>query len=754
MPAPHLLAAALCLGLGLALAVRETWPAVAFAAVLCAVVAVAAETRQAALLALALALAGLWWGSVRLESLDRSVLEAEIGRASLARVEVTGPGRRSEFSVRVPVLVLRFGRIELRERAQLDLPPERSPPSGAVLELVVSIARPRGPEEEGGFDEASYLRRQGIHVVLRGDSYRVVGARGGLGGVADSLRRSVTRSLAAAPPGERRAVLAGVVLGQDEGLEQDLRDQFRASGLYHLLAVSGQNVAYVVVGTIALAWTLRLPRWAGELGALATVAAYVLAVGWQPSVVRAGVAGVLASLAWLASRPRDRWYFLLLGAAVLLAWNPYSLLDPGFQLSFSAVAAIFVLVPRIGKRLEGYPLPPKLADVLALSAACGLVTAPVLWLHFGSVPVYSVLANALAAPIVAPLLGLALAAAALQPVLPDAAGALIWLDGWLAAYLAFCARLVGGLPHAQVTSLEALVLLAGIASLVGLFLWMRGPRPRRAAAVAALGIALVVAWKSAPGEQRPPPPAGLRLTMLDVGQGDAILLQVPEGAVLVDQGPPEAEVADQLEELGVRRLMVLVLTHPQRDHVGGAEEVIESLPVDLILEAQIPAPSEDREAALAAAREREVPVVEARAGQRYRLGRLSLRVLWPDGEAPPGADPNDHAVVLLASFGRVEALLTADAEGNVTVPLRPPPVEILKVAHHGSADPRLPELLRLARPEVALVSVGSGNSYGHPEGATVAALTDVPGLALYRSDRDGRVTVETDGERISVAREG
>ena len=190
----------------------------------------------------------------------------------------------------------------------------------------------------------------------------MVGRRGGLGGLGDRLREEVSSSLASGSSGEPRAVLAGVVLGEDEGLDAGLRDSFRASGLYHLLAVSGQNVAYVVAGTILLVWTLGLPRWFGELGALAAVAAYVLAVGWQPSVVRAGVAGGLASLAWLASRPRDRWYFLLVGAAVLLAWNPYSLLEPGFQLSFAAVAAIFVLVPPISRRLEGYPLPARLVD--------------------------------------------------------------------------------------------------------------------------------------------------------------------------------------------------------------------------------------------------------------------------------------------------------------------------------------------------------------------------------------------------------
>ena len=461
VPAAHFLAAALCAGLALALLGREAHAGLALSAGAAGLLAVVIVPARVPLLAFALVLAGLWWGSVRLDDLDASVLETEVGRAALARVEVTGPARRSEFAVRVPVRVLRFGREELDERAHLDLPPERAPPQGALLEVVVTVARPRGPKAEGDFDEAAYLRRQGIHVVLRGGSFRVVGRRGGLGAVADRLRRGVARSLEAVPPGERRAVLAGVVLGEDEGLDQELRDRFRASGLYHLLAVSGQNVAYVVAGMILLAWTLGFPRWIGEVGALAAVFAYVLAVGWQPSVVRAGVAGGLASLAWLASRPRDRWYFLLVGAAVLLAWSPYSLLEPGFQLSFAAVAAIFVLVPRIEARLEGYPLPVKLAEIVALSAACGAATAPILWLHFGAIPVYSLVANALAAPIVAPLLGLALAAAALHPVLPEAAGALAWIDSWLAAYLAFCARAVGGLPYAQVESGRALLGLLG-----------------------------------------------------------------------------------------------------------------------------------------------------------------------------------------------------------------------------------------------------------------------------------------------------
>jgi competence protein ComEC len=744
-----------CAGLATAIAVRASAPWLGLAAGVASLVATVLGRRRVLALAAAFATAGLWWGSVRLEALDASVLTSAIGRTELALVDVTGPARRSEFALRVPVRVRRFGDLVVGEPARLELPRGRAPPQGAVLELVATAMRPRPAEGDGSFDEREYLRRQGVHVVLRAGWFREIGRRDGLPGLADALRSRLERTIAPGLEGERRALVAGVVLGEEEGLTAELRDRFRASGLYHLLAVSGQNVAYVVFGALLLAWLLGVPRWAGHLAALLAVGAYVAAVGWQPSVVRAGVAGSLASLAWLAARPSDRWYFLLVGAAVLLAVNPYALLEPGFQLSFAAVGAIFLLVPRLDRRLEGYPLPRRLADVVALSLACGLATAPILWLHFGAVPVFSVVANALAAPVVAPLLGIALASAALAPVLPGAALALAWANGWLAAWLAWCARAVGGLPHAEIASFHALGAVAAVAALAVVAVRLRAPRLRRAAALVGIAAALVVGWRTWTASSTDPaaPPTGLRVTFLDVGQGDAVLLEVSEGAILVDQGPPEGEAADQLAALGVRRLTAIVLTHPQRDHVGGAAEVIAELEVGSVLDPAIPSESSDEREALRTARRRGVRVVVTRAGQAYRLGRLRVRVLWPDGRAPPGDDPNNHAIVLLASYGSVDVLLTADAESNVTLPVRPPPVEVLKVAHHGSADAGLPELLARTRPRAAVISVGARNDYGHPARSTLAALAEPSNLELFRTDEDGRIVIETDGDRLSVREE-
>jgi competence protein ComEC len=750
VPAPHLLAAALCLGLATSLGIRLGSGHAAILAAVFALGGAAASRHRALLLAAALLLAGWWWGSLRLAELDRSALAPEIGHAAPTLLEVTAPARRSLFAIRVPVRVLRFADRRSDEPSLLELPRGRAPPQGAILEAVASVLAPRTPDDEGDFDERAYLGRQGIHVILRADDYRVVGQRGGIGGLADRLRHRVADGMAPGLTGERRAVIAGIVLGEDEGLSPALKDGFRASGLYHLLAVSGQNVAYVVVATLLLAWLLGLSRWAGQVAALVSVAGYVLAVGWQPSVVRAGVAGALASLAWLASRPPDRWYFLLIGAAVLLAVNPYSLLEPGFQLSFAAVAAIFVAVPRVARRLEGYPLPSRLAAVLTVSACCGAATAPVLWFQFGSIPVYSVAANAMAEAVVAPLLLLGLACSALNPLVPSAAAALAWANGWLAAYLAWCARAVGGLPGAQLSSGRAAAALAAAAVVaVAIALLPRRSRRRALALVAVAAVVLLggrIAWP----DHIPPPPHGLRITFLDVGQGDSILLQVPQGAMLVDEGPPEANVAGQLRRLGVRSLAAIVLTHPHRDHVGGAPAILDSLPVGFVLDPLEPTDSVDEHAALDEAKKEEVPIVPARAGNEYSIGRLHVRVLWPDGGGLPDEDPHHHAVVLLASFGAFDALLTADAESEVTLPIRPPPVELLKVAHHGSSDPGLSQLLDLVRPQVAVISVGAHNDYGHPAPSTLTALDEDHGLNLYRTDEDGQVVVESDGSRYSV----
>jgi competence protein ComEC len=342
------------------------------------------------------------------------------------------------------------------------------------VSLLAVVRLPDGPGE--GFDERTWLRRQGVHVVFKVDEWHVMGHRGGLGGAGDRLRAWLRAASAPGLTGERRAVLEGVVLGDDNGLSPGLKTAFRRSGLYHLLAVSGQNVVLLAGGVLELVVLLGLSRTWGHVGALAAIGAYVLAVGPQPSVIRAAVAGFAVSIAWLAARERDQWHVLLLAAVVLLAWSPYALFDAGFQLSFVAVIAIFVAARPLARELEGYPMPPYLRLALPVAAACSLATAPVLWLQFGAVPLLGVVANALVEPAVPPLLGLAFAAAAVDPLSPTLAALLAWVNGWIAAYVVLCARAVAAAPFAQAHGNGAALATAG-ALLAAALLWRRIRKP-------------------------------------------------------------------------------------------------------------------------------------------------------------------------------------------------------------------------------------------------------------------------------------
>jgi len=453
--APYRHAAALVLGLAAATALRFT----AVAVVVLALVAVA-EPRLA--LACVLLAAGWWWGGERIRALDRSVLVQSVDTAGAATVTVEEPPKRGRFDVHVRAIVVRWRGARVHEAVLLQLPPTRAPPQGARLRVFGTLRAP--PDYE-----RTWLRRHGVHVVLRATRVREVRLRGG---IDDRLHAWLVRASTPGLTGERRAVLQGVVLGEDGGLSDSLRQRFRASGLYHLLAVSGGNVLVVAAGTVGLAVLLGVSRLAAEALALLAIAGYVLAVGPQPSVLRAGIAGMLLSLAWLTGRQRDRWYSLLVAAVALLAWNPWNVLDPGFQLSFVAVASIFVVAPRVKRVLEGYPLPSWSHDCIAISTACGLCTAPVSWVHFHAIPVLTVPANAAVAPVVAPMLALALLAAVVPPFGPP----LAQLSGLGAAYLAGCARFFGGLPGAQARSPAAVAALASIAALAAAYAWRRAQR--------------------------------------------------------------------------------------------------------------------------------------------------------------------------------------------------------------------------------------------------------------------------------------
>jgi competence protein ComEC len=413
-----------------------------------------------------------------LDALDRSVLLSHVGEAERSVVETQEPPRIGQFNARVRALVIRWGALRPHEPVLLELPAGRAPAQGTRLRVIGILQLPHGPKH--GFDEATWLRRQGVHLVLRAKESRVVGRRGGIGGAADVLQSWLAHDSAFRMHGKRRAVIEAIVLGRAQGLDDTLLARFRASGLYHCLAVDGLKVATVAAGAVALARLIGIRRIAAESAGLTAVGAYALAVGFHPSVVRAAVAAALGSLAWLAARERDRWHALLIGALVLLAWNPMFVLDAGFQLSFAAVAAIFVVTPRVVRRLEGYPVPRAVAQLIGVSTACGLATAPVTWFQFHQVSLVTIPANVVGVPIVAEVLVLALVTAALAPVAPSLAAALAQVNGWGAWLVIECARFFGGLPGAQATSAPAVAAAGAGTLLTAAYCWEHGRDGARA----------------------------------------------------------------------------------------------------------------------------------------------------------------------------------------------------------------------------------------------------------------------------------
>ena len=794
--------AAGCVAAGLALSVWSPLHSLGAAAGVALALAACRAPALGALLG-ALLIAGAAAGDARLDALDAPAARIRDGPVDGLRVQLAAGPRASAFGSSAGVAVqgghLSGARLLLRAPRWAHLPPGLE----AGEELLVSGRIRRLPDraeanpDGAGFDFAAYLRRLGVTGELLAEHVEVTGRRrGGLPGLLDRMRRRAERGVAAGLPAPEAALARGMVLGQDEQIDESTRQDWRDAGLAHLLAVSGQNVMLLVALALPLLAVARLGHHARASGLLLLVALYVPLAGAGPSLQRAGVMGVAGIAAMMLSRPASRWYALLLAAAVTLAINPRASADPGWQLSFAAVAGILLVgrplasgLAAAGGELLGeragrvqHAVVRGVADGAAITVAATIATGPLLAFHFGSVPLAGLIANLLALPAVAPAMWLGMVKAALGLAAPGfpPADALAELLGPISrlplAYLdrlaERCADLPGGsltLPLDSPASVLAAYALMGLALAAARSLrrarsrgtggragfaeraaaWRRSSRSFRAGVVALVAIALLLA--TATGLGSPSPPGDLTVRFLDIGQGDATLIQHPDGTtVLFDGGPPEGGVTRLLRRAGVSRLAVVVATHASRDHHGGLAEVLARYPVGLLLDGGDGNPAPGLEAVRDEARGRGIRIAPAVAPMSLRAGGLELRVLspLPRPAGPAPEDPNPRAVVAIVSSGAFDLLLSADAESEALLPLDLPDVEAMKVPHHGSSDPGLPAVLDRLRPELAAIEVGA-NTYGHPTASTLAAL-DHAGVTTYRTDRDGTVHLVVSGGRMEL----
>ncbi|MBU8549653.1 ComEC/Rec2 family competence protein [Streptomyces sp. Babs14] len=675
-----------------------------------------------------------------------------------------------------------------------DAPRPRAAPGAARwLELLPStrlrVTARTAPPRTRGDRVAAVLRVRGEGGppdVLAGpsDAQRLAGRlRAGLRQATDGL------------PADARALLPGLVVGDTSRVTPELKEAFEETDLAHTLAVSGANFTIVLallLGPPGLAQRSErrglAPRLGISLRATAVLggvlaSAFVVVCRPDPSVLRAAACGTVALLALATGRRRSLLPALATAVLLLVLYDPWLARSYGFLLSVLATGALLTLAPRWSAALRGRGLPPRLAEALAAAAAAQALCAPVVAVLSARVSLVAVPCNLLAEFAVAPATVLGFGALATAPLAMPVARTLAWCGGWPAEWIAGIARTGAALPGAGVDwpgtwPGAALLVLVTVAVL---FLGRRLLAHPWWCGVCAVALVLAVV-------QPPPltrvitgwPPPGWRMVMCDVGQGDALVLAAGEDtAVVVDAGPDPALVDRCLRSLGVTRVPLVLLTHFHADHVAGLPGVLRGRSVGAIETTALEEPADQADFVHRQATARRIPLRHAAAGERRRTGPLSWEVVWPPPTPPPAAavpgppatrrpatrpaapppsaeGANDASVTLLVRTAGLRLLLLGDLEPPAQQALARSPaaaaleeVDVLKVAHHGSAH-QDHGLLRRVAPRLALISCGEDNTYGHPAPATVAALR-AGGATVLRTDRDGALAVTGTGEALRVA---
>jgi competence protein ComEC len=616
--------------------------------------------------------------------------------------------------------------------------------------LTVRLRRPHGPLNPHGFDYEAWLTERGIgatgYVRTSADARRA-GSRDSFFDRIERAREAVRDRFAdvlgATPAG---GILAALAVGDQRAISNEEWRLFSRTGVTHLMSISGLHVTLVSGLCAWLAATLwrRSPRLAlaaparkaGALAAIGAALGYTLLAGFAVPAQRTFYMVSVVALALWSGRIASPARTLALALAAVTVLDPWAVLQAGFWLSFGAVALIF-LVSAGWSEAE-----PRVLQWLRVQWAITLGLAPAALFLFGQVSVAGPLANALAIPLVSAVITPLALAAALLPV--DALlHAAQWLVQWLLMYLEWCARLPGAFWQQHAPPLWATLLaLAGVA-------WLLLPRgfPWRAS-----GLALML-----PAVALPPPapaPGEAWVTVLDVGQGLAVLVRTHGRALLYDAGPAFGQAADSGERIvepalrafGVPRLDVVVLTHNDTDHVGGARSVMESIEAHAVLHSL---PADHPLLALATEPRR------CARGDAWTWDGVRFEFLHPVAGRPNRRRNDESCVLRVTAASGASVMLTGDIERGAEAELVRAglaPVAAMLVPHHGSRSSSGGELLAAARPRLALASTGYRNRFGHPSQEVVQRYRDA-GAELWRTDRDGALTLVLGAQELHLQAE-
>ena len=631
----------------------------------------------------------------------------------------------------------------VRERVALVL--EEEPPVLGERWRASATARPL---PDGGY--GNWLAQQHARVVLDVDGIERLGPGGPAARstewVRDRVRTAATRRLDERTGG----LLVGFVTGDTRLLPREDRAAMQATSLTHLTAVSGTNVAIVIGGVLGLAGLLRAPAAVRRTAVAAVVPWFAFLTRFEPSVLRAGSMALLLLLAGVRGHVRDARHALAVAVLLLVLLDPRLAASLGLLLSATATAGVLLVAPVVRDRLPAR-VPRRLATLVGVTVGAQVAVLPVLLATFGELALVSVPANLLAVPAAVVAATLSFVATALAVVHVELAAWGFALAGPGARMVLLVAEHLSG-RGAAIDVTRPLTVLAAGASLVWLLAATRGVTRRVGAAVTVLAL-LLASVPAVTGSLRP---AGLTVTAIDVGQGDAFLVESPSTRVLVDAGGDDT-AARWLRQHGRRQLDLVVVTHPHLDHVGGVPEVLRRIRVGAVW--ALPLPTELAEAAevwrVAAARG--VPVRAPSRSTTVQLQDVTIEVLHPPAGRPyrfARSELNESSLVLRFHHAGARLLTTGDIELQAQRDLLASDphrlrAEVLIVPHHGAATTD-PAFLAAVAPQVAIISAGEDNRHGHPHPDTLAVL-DGLGAQIRRTDREGTVAVRVPRQEPEAA---
>ncbi len=567
--------------------------------------------------------------------------------------------------------------------------------------------------------------------------------------------RAGLRSAVAGLPEGPAALVPAVVVGDTSAMTSAMTEQFRATGLTHLTAVSGANLTLLLASVLWVAGRLGVLGWWRRLLALVVVAVFVVLCRGEPSVVRAAAMGVvgLAALGWAG--PRQGLRYLSWAVVALMLLDPWLALSAGFALSVLASGGIVVFAASWTQVL-GRWLPLWLAEAVAVPVAAQLVTQPLVTAISGQVSVVGLAANLAAAPLVGPATVLGFAAAGASVVIPVLAVALAWAAGGFAQMLCWIAGAGSALPGAWLSWPTSPV---GVVVLTAACVVMIAAMPRLLAQKWIAGAGVLILVVAALRPLNPPgwPPDGWTIVSCDVGQGDATAIRAgPNAAIVVDAGPDPRLVARCLDQLDITDVPLLVFTHPHADHIGGVAGVVAGRRVgQVLLPTANSAASGWRQVRAAVGG---APIALVSPGWVVRAGQARLSVLAEQNFVAPAvmtaesAEENDSSLVLRVEIAGLRLVLAGDAQESgqsaAVAAVSDLAADVLLVPHHGSGH-QSSAFLSAVRAQVALISVGVDNDYGHPAARTLAAV-QATGARVFRTDQLGAVAVAGTPPRLTV----